>query len=89
MRCHVRIGRLVSHPCARASHERCPRCSEPMCERHRDAAGACVVCAGTHTPPRAPTSLSLEELMTFSEAELAAFDATGHARAGKLGDLDS
>lgn len=88
MRCHVRIGRLISHPCARTTHRRCGQCGDPTCEKHR-VQGDCVVCTGDHAAPSAPASLTLDEMLSFTDAELGAFDAPGDARAGKLQDLDS
>lgn len=89
MRCHVRIGRLISHPCARTTHRRCRQCGNPTCEKHRVGEGDCVVCTGEHAAPSAPASLTLDEMLSFSDEEVAAFDAPGSARAGKLQDHDS
>lgn len=89
MRCHVRIGKLVSHPCARTTHQRCKRCGNPGCSRHLPPAGECVVCTGEYVPPPAPAQVTLDEMFAFKDEELAAFDAPGAARARKLEDQDS
>lgn len=89
MRCHVRIGRIVSHPCGRKAPRRCGRCGNPVCDKHHAGKGDCVVCTGDHVPPPAAASVSLDEMMAFSEDEVAAFDVPYGARAGRLKDLDS
>ena len=89
MRCHVPIGKLVSHPCARTTHKRCSRCGKAACDRHRAPSQDCVVCSGDYVPPPAPASVTLDEMFAFRDEELAAFDAQGAARARRLEDLDS
>lgn len=90
MRCHVRIGQLVSHPCARTARGRCRQCDQPTCLRHRASPGGdCVVCTGDHVPPSAPASVTLDEMLSFTDVEVAAFDAPAGARTGKLRDMDS
>lgn len=89
MRCHVRIGKLVSHPCARTTQARCKRCGNPACARHCAPAGECVVCTGEYVPPPAAASVTLDEMFAFKDEDLAAFDAPGSTRPGKLEDHDS
>lgn len=89
MRCHVPIGRLISHPCVRTTDRRCRQCDQPTCEKHRAGQGDCVVCTGQHAPPSAPASVTLDEMLSFTDDEVAAFDAPASARAGKLQDHDS
>lgn len=72
MRCHVPIGKLISHPCARKAGAKCAACGQAVCERHRSG-DRCGPCAGTYAPPKAPLTVTQEELMSFSDEELEAF----------------
>lgn len=70
------IGKLVSHPCGQLASAICTQCSQPVCPRHLSAKarGTCVTCSGEHTAPEAPIALTIEEMLAFTETELAAFD---------------
>lgn len=74
--CHVLIGALLVHPCARPAKQTCATCGKPMCRAH-DRSGTCVVCSGAHTPAKAQPDLTLEELVAVDPRDAAAFDAKG------------
>lgn len=70
------IGTLVSHPCGQLASAICTQCSRPACPRHISAqkAGLCATCAGEHVPAELPMALTIEEMLAFTETELAAFE---------------
>lgn len=86
MRCHVRIGKLVSHPCGRKGRTRCVKCSNPACARHVEG-GTCDTCRGVQ-PPEATVHVSWDEMFTFTDDEAALFDGRGRPD-DPLRDLDS
>lgn len=70
------IGTLVSHPCGQLASAICTQCSQPVCPRHLSAqkAGLCVSCSGEHQAPSTPMAVTIEEMLAFTETELAAFE---------------
>ena len=76
-RCVILVGRLISHPCARATDSACARCGLPICQTHRSANGICVVCSGEHVPPKGTTQIGLAEMLSFDGDEIGSFDAGG------------
>ena len=73
--CEIRIGSIVSHPCARRSVLVCRQCSRPFCKRHGSKTkDTCGECDGTYFPPKAPIAIDLAEMFAFTETEVAAFD---------------
>jgi hypothetical protein len=75
-RCMTIIGTLVSHPCGQLAAAICTQCSQPACPRHLSAqkAGLCVSCSSEHVPSSAPMAVTIEEMLAFTETELAAFE---------------
>jgi hypothetical protein len=70
------IGTLVSHPCGQLASAFCTQCSQPACPRHISGqkAGTCVTCAGEHVASAAAMAVTIEEMLAFTETELAAFE---------------
>jgi hypothetical protein len=70
------IGTLVSHPCGQLASAICTQCSQPACPRHISAQrpGVCVSCSSEHVPTGAPMAVTMEEMLAFTDTELAAFD---------------
>lgn len=70
------IGTLVSHPCGQLASAICTQCGQPACPRHVNGqkAGVCVGCSGEHVPTGAPMAVTMEEMLAFTDTELAAFD---------------
>ena len=73
-RCVILVGRLISHPCARTSTRTCSSCGLAVCEAHLGASGVCVVCSGDHAPPKGTTQISMDDMLSFDDAEIASFD---------------
>lgn len=70
------IGTLVSHPCGQLASAICTQCSQPVCPSHLSAqkAGLCVSCSGEHKAPDKAMAVTIEEMLAFTETELAAFE---------------
>jgi hypothetical protein len=71
--CHVLIGTLLVHPCARPAKLACAKCDRPMCRAH-DRSGTCVVCSGAHTPAKPEPDLTMADLVAVDPRDAAAFD---------------
>lgn len=77
MRCEIFIGRLVSHPCAKLTAQRCDMCGRPACHRHmsQSAPTTCAVCTQEYRPPGAPVEVTMDEMLAFDDGDFGAFDA--------------
>ena len=84
--CHVLIGQLLVHPCARPATARCTHCQQPTCAAHVARGGRCVVCAGEHRPARPQPDVTLAELVEVDPRDAEAFATRGH---GPPGSYDS
>ncbi|HWN67840.1 MAG TPA: hypothetical protein VNM90_09375 [Haliangium sp.] len=75
-RCVTIIGTLVSHPCGQLASAICTQCSQPTCPRHLSGqkAGVCVTCSGEHVPAGTAMAVTFEEMLAFTDTELAAFE---------------
>ena len=73
MRCRLEIGRLVAHPCGRRARKRCANCQEPRCPDHLEG-DTCTRCTGSWKRPEARMRVDWEEMFSFSEEAVEAFD---------------
>jgi hypothetical protein len=74
--CHVLIGTLLVHPCARPAPTTCAKCGRPTCKTH-DRGGTCVVCTGEHVPAKPTPDLTIEDMVLVDPRDAAAFDDKG------------
>ena len=51
MKCALKVGVLVSHPCSRKVKHTCPVCQTPVCDRHFDHdQKKCHICTKEYKP---------------------------------------
>lgn len=74
--CTTRIGKIIVRTCGHPATGACAQCGAQCCDRHRSSIGLCPACAGTTAADAWYGDPAVTEL-TFTPAEIAAFDEVG------------